>query len=407
LTSRAVKTMAIVSSFSESCGNAAFTQILKDSIAQFTDFSVDVVELDLSLLQSVDHPVRRAADKHIQELSNRLAKYDAVNIQMEAGLYGTYPSDISKRFKKLLGANSNTSVTMHSPRILSATNSGARSGLKKIAFLQLKSGLKELIASFYGNLHTNLNKKILKIAMIKNAPIIVHTARAKKQIAALFNYSNVVVHPLRLVPPDFSPNAETYNQCLRSIGVKETDIVIGIFGYISAYKGHTDALTAIKLLPEKFKLLIMGRQHPQTLKADGRVDTYLEKLMKQIEREKLNNRVFFMGELSDPEFLNMAANVDLTWMPYYENGQDGSGIASICLDLCPRVICSSSFAFDELFKLIPYSNVKRFDVGNYLQLAQQSLFAMNCETAYLYGDRNQQFSLESQAKLYATVVSPS
>ena len=41
------KRLAIVSSYSESCGNAAFTRVLHDTIEQYSDFDVEVVELDL------------------------------------------------------------------------------------------------------------------------------------------------------------------------------------------------------------------------------------------------------------------------------------------------------------------------------------------------------------------------
>src|SRR4029078_806181 len=86
--------MAIVSSFSDSCGNAAFTTVLRDSIERYTPISVDVAELNLSLTQSLDGRFRQAAGKHIKDLCQRLREADGVNIQFEAGLYGTYPGDI-------------------------------------------------------------------------------------------------------------------------------------------------------------------------------------------------------------------------------------------------------------------------------------------------------------------------
>ena len=53
--------MAIVSSFSDSCGNAAFTEVLRDSIERYSLISVDVAELNLSLTQSMDRRFRAAA----------------------------------------------------------------------------------------------------------------------------------------------------------------------------------------------------------------------------------------------------------------------------------------------------------------------------------------------------------
>jgi hypothetical protein len=96
--------------------------------------------------------------------------------------------------------------------------------------------------------------------------------------------------------------------------------------------------------------------------------------------------------------------VDVVWLPYYENGQDGSGIASICLELAPRVLCSTSFAFDELFRLIRYRNCERFDIGNVLELAKKTEILMRRETpSKPFGD-DSTYSLRSQAVMYANSV---
>ena len=136
--------MAIVSSFSDSCGNAAFTTVLRDSIERYTPISVDVAELNLSLTQSMDRRFREAAQHHLKELCQTLRNADGVNIQFEAGLYGTYPGDIVRRLKMLASANKNTSVTLHAPRLVSAAASDARKGIKKVLTLQVGDGMREL-----------------------------------------------------------------------------------------------------------------------------------------------------------------------------------------------------------------------------------------------------------------------
>ena len=123
--------MAIVSSHSVSCGNAAFTRVLHTSIERSRDgIDTEVIELDLTLLQSIDRGIRSKANDHISDICCRLKEFDCVNIQMEAGLYGTVPRDIVKRFSKLVTANKNTNVTLHSPRLI-APSSSARSAIKK------------------------------------------------------------------------------------------------------------------------------------------------------------------------------------------------------------------------------------------------------------------------------------
>ena len=97
----------------------------------------------------------------------------------------------------------------------------------------------------------------------------------------------------------------------------------------------------------------------------------------------------------------MAASVDLAWLPYYENGQDGSGIASICMELCRKVLCSTSFAFDELFKLVPYSNYLRFDVGNVLEVAHKTKVMVDGHMlSDSTSDKPSLYTIQSQAGMY-------
>lgn len=419
-----MKKLAIVSSYSESCGNAAFTKVLHDSIEQYTELGVEVVELKLKLLQSIQHQVRKRGDNHIKQICEQLKNFDAVNIQLEAGLFGTLPRDIERRARRLMRANPNTSVTFHSPRLISDT-SEMRAGIKAILGLKLIAGFKQLLRSAGGNIHVRLNHRLLKAAIANRCRLIVHTGRAKELIEAFYSYTNVDLHPLQIVPEGFVPNRVVLLKIIRELGLagdpkiavksstegevvseKSTcafheDFFIGMFGYLSAYKGHLDALHALRYLPTNFKLLIFGRQHPQTLKTDGLADKYVAELRDTVAKDKrLRKRVFFLGELPDQEFMNVAGSVDVAWLPYYENGQDGSGIASICVDACPRVLCSTSFAFDELLKLVEYKNVMRFDIGNYVELAQKTCMILTRELpAHPFGNK-QKFNLISQACVY-------
>jgi glycosyltransferase involved in cell wall biosynthesis len=393
--------LAIISSYSESCGNAAFTRVLHDSIEEYTNIEVDVIELNLGLLQSINPSARSKANEHIKEICGKLVKYDLVNIQLEPGLYGTLPKDIINRTKWLMSANKNTSVTLHSPRIMPSTHSGSRAGIKKLLQFKIASGIKDIFSGLISNIHIKINKSIIKNAVVLNCKLIVHTLRAKNQIKYFYNYDNVKTHPLKIVPEDYQQNKSTLNNLRQQLDLQEDDILIGIFGYISAYKGHTDALYALKNLPSNYKLLIFGRQHPQTISTSGEIDKYITKLISIIQNDhEINNRVFFMGELNDKEFLDVAGSIDVAWLPYYENGQDGSGIASICLDISPRVLCSASFAFDELFKLTSYMNHMRFDIGNHLELSEKTKMIMRKPIPEKPYDISSTFTIKTQALSY-------
>jgi glycosyltransferase involved in cell wall biosynthesis len=402
----AMTKFAIVSSYSESCGNASFTKVLCDSIRQYSNASVEVVELDLKLLQSTDKVIRQKADQHIDELSRRLKGFDGVNLQLEAGLYGTLPKDIVRRTAVLMRANPNTSLTLHSPRLMEVTPAGARAGIKKLLSLKIVSGLREIIGNKLADIHIQINRKIVRNAIKNNLRLIVHTERAQRQIQQFFDYDRIEVHPLKIIPDDFVRDDLVLQRIRSELSLATTDKLVGMFGYISAYKGHSDALKAIRCLPNDYKLLIFGRQHPQTLKADGKTDKYLHKLIETVAADKrLSNRVFFMGELEDDDFWKVASAIDVAWLPYYENGQDGSGIASICMDACRRVLCSSSFAFDELFKLVSYGNYMRFDIGNYLEMAGKTEMLMRRDLITNTGlSTARVYNLQSQALAYVRDV---
>ena len=233
-------------------------------------------------------------------------------------------------------------------------------------------------------------------------PIIAHTERAKNQIRLMFDYENVVVHPLKFVPAGSSIDYGKLQLLRARFELNKTDTVIGMFGYINEYKGHALALEALKKLPDNYKLMIFGRIHPQTIKTGQRIHPYLEHLARIIKTEKLSSRVFFIGEQSTNDFIDYAATVDVVWLPYIEVGQDGSGIASICCDVSQRVLASSSFAFDELFKLIPYESIERFDIGNAIELAAKTRFPG--KTVPPSAIANLRFTTTTQAQLYANCL---
>ncbi|WP_137008602.1 hypothetical protein [Aquitalea aquatilis] len=391
-----MKKIGIVSSFSDSCGNAYFSKILVDSISNL-GYEVVPLELDLKLLQSVTPSVRKIANECIDKLCSRIKELDGVNIQLEPGLYGSTPMDIRSRFSRLISANSSVSVTLHSPRLI-ADVTQQRQAIKALTRLNFKVALKKYLTYKASNLHIQMNNDLIKLAIKRGVKLIVHTMRAKEQISSIFGYSNVDVHPLKIISDNFVQDENCLRLIKKNLELDKADVVIGMFGFINEYKGHTMAINTLIHLPDNFKLLIFGRQHPQTIMHNCPVDGYLNDLQELIVEKKLQNRVYFMGEYSTEDFINLAASVDAVWLPYVENGQDGSGIASICLDVSPRVLCSSSFAFDELFKLEKYNNVLRFDIGNVLELATKTKMALNSVDRFAAHSRK--YTCESQAKLY-------
>lgn len=391
------KSIRIISSYSDSCGNAYFTKVLENGLS---DIGIDTqcAELNLDLTQSIDSAIRKKADAHIKQLCLDISRVNGVNIQVETGLFGTLPGDVIKRIGWLIAANKNTSITLHSPRII-GNAALQRSAIKSAIKGRIKTALSQWLSYKESLIHIKLNRKIVQLAVTHSTPIIVHTVRAKTHIEMLFGYTNVHVHPLKIVESNIKIDQYKFDKLKDRYGLRVDDKVIGMFGFINEYKGHTLALEAIALLPQEFKLFIFGRVHPQTIKQNEAVNPYLLSLQAKIIKNRLEERVFFIGEQSTEDFIDYAGSVDCVWLPYVELGQDGSGIASICCDVSQHVLASTSFAFDELIKLIPYQSVERFDIGNALELATKTKFIKQPKPL-----PSSEFTTESQAKLYANLV---
>lgn len=391
------KRIAIVSSYSDSCGNAYFTKILEEGLTEI-GVSASCSELNLELTQSIEGAIRNKANDHISELCFELSKMDGVNIQVETGLYGSLPNDVLSRLKKLISANANTSITLHSPRI---TGNAAlqRSAIKSALKGKVKQAIAQWMAHNESMIHVKLNRKIVEFASKRGTPIIVHTMRAKNQIKTYFGYDNVHVHPLKIAKQDREIDSSKLRRLKERFKIPEESTVIGMFGFINEYKGHTLALEALSLLPSNFFLFVFGRVHPQSIKQNEVVNPYLLTLQKLVKSKELGQRVIFAGEHSTDDFIDYAGSVDCVWLPYVELGQDGSGIASICCDVSKRVLASTSFAFDELLRLIPYKSVERFDIGNALELAKKTEHLNAAQEI-----TQTSFNTGTQASLYATLL---
>ncbi len=95
--------------------------------------------------------------------------------------------------------------------------------------------------------------------------------------------------------------------------------VITVFGFLSSKKGHLDALEAIAKLPEEYLLIFAGGKHPD----DG--SGYVDRLLSEIERGNMSQRVRITGYLRGDDLDVVMAATDLAIAPYHNS----SGSASV------------------------------------------------------------------------------
>lgn len=390
-----MKSLAIVSSYNERCGNASYTHALKKEFSKH--LHVDVIPLKTKLLRYKYPRLMRVANEHIAEIATKLRKYDFVNIQFEAGLFGLKTSTIFNRVTKLIEASRNLVFTMHRAdfRQISPWWEFCRvfNPLRPKQALKAWRGACEINNSAW--LTSRLAKQLKRAASQKNVWMLVHTPRDSENLRLLHRFEQVVDYPLTFL------SSEEKSQYRGRIDVAAFNAkyhlppaakTIGVFGFINPYKGIDTVIKSLRFLPEDYHLLVFGSQHPLNIQENVRVDNYLEILLKQIDgspvrkripgknrtiiqpcrkpEQTIHDRVHFIGSLDDDDFLKALCCCNHVVLPYLEVGQGMSGIAVLALELRARALFANNFSFFELQKYAPGA-FPTFDIGNYLELAEK------------------------------------
>lgn len=397
-----MKRLAIISSYNEKCGNASYTHVLKNAFSEHME--VEVIPLDLFVLQKTSTKARKLGDAHIDRIARKLQGFDYVNIQFEAGLYGTIVTDILNRVSRLIKASPNLIFTMHridlqSKSLLSRNWKSIRS----LKFGQIPSNFRK---SKFENLYERLAKLCDTQAKSKNVWISVHTKRERRIVQEYYGVNNCFDHPLAYLTNDERKSAWAANDRKAfhlKYGFPAGSKIVGLFGYLSNYKGIETAISALSELPKNYVLALFGSQHPQSVRPDTPIDPYLESLLDQIGDEadkkvkrqlkriskmprnikgidsktvknliefEITSRIRFIGNVPDPEFIEGLRLSDAVVLPYLEVGQSMSGVVALAVESGATLFCANNSSFSEVIKY--YDQVfHSFDIGNHVELAQK------------------------------------
>ncbi|SFR42898.1 hypothetical protein SAMN04488005_1836 [Yoonia tamlensis] len=395
--------LAIVSTFNDQCGIAGYTRALLTQL--HNAFEIEVFDLDQSLMRATQGNLLTAADAQIKSFCDAFAGFDAVNIQLEYGTLGSMPSDISRRFKALVDAAPALSVTFHT--ILpnqEFPKDKFREQFFRVQIWNCYATTSRYLAA--KRFRKQIYDTLLLAQTRKPVSIIVHTPRDAKAMRIAEGFKTVYDHPLAFLTPEKiaaltaldGPNA------LASLpGRQRERVVVGVFGFLSSYKGIQTVIRSLRHLPDNFELAIFGGLHPGEIRPSehgGPAEThpYLQSLLEEAKIDEtiaqavagdgktpkpatslqefvkspqnLRDRVHFMGVLDDDRLAAAMGAVDVVVLPYFETGQASSGPMSIATEMGARVIASRIQAFMQFEKYKP-GRVTFFDAGNYLELAQR------------------------------------
>lgn len=355
----------IISSYRRPCGIAQYVEFLEGPLRAQPDFDLDIAALPVDLFRANGPYARKAAEQIMAEILEKSRQADVVNIQLEPGLFGLTPFDIWKRLNAIIKASKKIVVTYHTvPPMASSRPQLSLRGLKE--YIQAQRG-NYVFDRFFKAVRSNPGK----------FRHLVQTRREAKNFALLgIPEHTISAAPLSFISREDRANLSVSDQraWLNESYPLEGKIVIGCFGFLSAYKGIETAVKAMRNLPEDYHLLIVGGLHPEGVAKHTVKQPYVQQLLAEIEptrtRKGLTDRVHFCGALNNEDFNRVMAGCDAIVLPYAEVGQTSSGPAALALDMQKPVYCSRTHCFKELEKFQP-GLLSFFEIGNHIELAQK------------------------------------
>lgn len=399
--------LAIISTYSELCGIAAYTRHLERQLAEV--FDIRVFDLNQYLLRSTHRRVRRFGDRHLQEICRELKDFDAVNLQLEHGTLGRSASEIFRRFSWIVRAAPQLSVTFHT--MFDPAPFDYARWFKAISHFNFTEAA--AMRSQYHRDHllsAGIAQRLRRAQRFKPVAIIVHTRRDMWHMKYVHGLRHVYDHPLSFLgdsEADKIRRDASRHRFPILDAVPDGAKLVGVFGFIGRYKGFDTVIRALHHLPNDHHLVIFGGVHPNEIKPHQTIDPNVTSLFEAgfvdtnvAERiraaptpgtptvsvavdgsmrdlliyhpKDLSGRIHFLGATSDADFVTGMAISDAVVFPYLEVGQSSSGPISQALELGCRVIASRTHTFLQFGKyhkdLIEY-----FDIGNHLELAARLL----------------------------------
>lgn len=346
--SRSKPRLAIVSSHNICCALAYYADALKDFLTP--SFDVEIVDLKTSLLlRQEGENYHKMSEAYIDELCARLKEFDVVNVHLELGLYGTKTEQITSRILKICQAAGRLILTVHT-----IDYKGPHTGHFHV-YEQIMNALKRRPSS--NPFH-----------------LIAHLASERALIEKVYGLTNVSDFPLIFLTNERREHFKKKRTPAwkKQFGFKESDITLGVFGLQSAHKNHIHAFRTLNLLPDNYKLLVIGEAHHMNVK-EWQVDPVIQEMVTYLDNHPaLADRVFFTGKRDDAKYYEDLANIDFVILPSFEVSQSGSATLSNGLELCCAILKSNTMNSREYQTYFP-DCFEVFDIGNYYETKNKIL----------------------------------
>ncbi len=143
--------------------------------------------------------------------------------------------------------------------------------------------------------------------------ILVHNNQTKLSLES-FGVPKGIINIIRIPVPQLD-KSRTSVEIKEHLSLKKDDIVYCTVGFLSRMKGVTHAVKALSLLPDNYKLAIIGGNHPDTLDP-----SFYDEVVDLIVNLKLQDRVYITGYVVEDDRLNaLIRECDVCIYPFDTN----------------------------------------------------------------------------------------
>jgi len=274
-------------------------------------------------------------------------EFDVVNIQYQAAAYNMNSAAINIlpwRLKHL----ARTVVTFHDLRI---------------PYLFPKAGwLRDMAISF----------------MAKQSAGIITTNTADFE-----KLKNEVQKPLTTIPigsniNTYRPNHIEIGEARENLGLKDSDILLGYFGFVNESKGADILVEALAHLPKNYHLVFIGGQ---TGASDSTNKDFVSKIHEMIEEGNYSGRIHWTGFIPDNRVATFLEAADLIVMPY----RDGVSLrrGTLMATLAQGCALVTTIPTDPLPELVHGQNVWLVDQADGEKFSEAILLLIENNTLRL------------------------
>jgi len=396
--------IALLSPKDKTCGIAKYTRILYDEL-RLLGLNAEIIPFPSDEMLHAKSDARTM--EIIASLGPVLAAFDIIHFQHEFSFFHRFGKSLHDsqltylEWVRFYKKTHRIFTTFHtSPNLQSAP---------------IKRTLRphKLAYRLYKKFLVNRRLNQISSEAIQDTHLIVHSETSRRATLATSYCSKAIIHLMEIpiqVVHRCSPEKERALQknVLTRLHIQDDSIILGISGFVNEYKGHRDALLAMKILPDHYKLLVIGGKHPRD---EG---FFAEEFNQLIVQLGLKSRVFITGVFEDDEYLSYAGLVKIMLAPYKPGFNSSSGAITLSMQAKRPIIASKIKAFCDLKSS---ADIFEFTPPNDPRQLAKKIVALNKNpgrsealaasiTTYLNNNLPRKFA-QTHAALYAQSLSTS